>query len=361
MGEIGLAVIGTGFGCLTHVRAAQAAGFEVRALVGRNPERTADRARRFAIGSACTSIGEAVAVPGVDAVAIATPPHTHAPLALEAIAAGKHVVCEKPFTRDAAEARTLLDAARAAGIVHLLGTEFRWATGQASMARAIAAGAIGEPRLATFILHMPLLADPRAEVPGWWSDEGEGGGWLGAHAAHSVDQVRDALGEFEMVSAALPRLVDRPWSVEDTYSVLFRLHNGVEGVLQSSAGDWGPILAVSRVAGTGGTVWTEGDTVRVADASGTRTLPEPEDLPLVTPEPPPTDLMVTAYDFMHSTGIDMAPFTRLYRTFGDLIDGRPVPADPRPATFADGVANMVVLDAIRRSAREGRSVEVAQG
>jgi predicted dehydrogenase len=360
MEEIGLAVIGTGFGCLTHVRAAQAAGLEVRALVGRNPERTADRAKRFSIPAACTSVAEAVALPGVDAVAIATPPHTHAPLALEAIAAGKHVVCEKPFTRDAAEARTLLDAAEAAGIVHLLGTEFRWSTGQAVMARAIASGAIGDPRLAVFMLHMPLLAAAGAEVPDWWSDAEQGGGWLGAHAAHTVDQVRDALGEFESVSAALPRLVDRPWTVEDTYSVRFHLHSGVDGILQSSAGDWGPIMVLNRVAGTGGTVWAEGDTVRIADAAGTRTLPEPEDLPVTAGDPPPTDLMVTAYDFMHSTGIDMAPFTRLYRTFGDLIAGRPVPADPRPATFADGVAAMAVLDAIRRSAREGRSVEVPQ-
>jgi predicted dehydrogenase len=335
MDEIGLAVIGTGFGCLTHVRAAQAAGLEVRALVGRNPERTADRARRFSIPTACTSVAEAVALPGVDAVTIATPPHTHAPLALEAIAAGKHVVCEKPFTRDAAEARTLLDAAEAAGIVHLLGTEFRWSAGQAVMARAIASGAIGEPRLAMFMLHMPLLA------------------------AHTVDQVRDALGEFESVSAALPRLVDRPWTVEDTYSVRFHLRSGVDGILQSSAGDWGPIMVLNRVSGTGGTVWAEGDAVRIADAAGTRTLPEPEDLPVTAGDPPPTDLMVTAYDFMHSTGIDMAPFTRLYRTFGDLILGRPVAADPRPATFADGVAAMAVLDAIRRSALVGRSVEVA--
>ena len=113
-----MAVIGTGFGCLTHVRAAQAAGLEVRALVGRNPERTADRARRFSIPTACTSVAEAVALPGVDAVAIATPPHTHAPLALEAIAAGKHVVCEKPLAMTAAESADLVRAAEASGLVH---------------------------------------------------------------------------------------------------------------------------------------------------------------------------------------------------------------------------------------------------
>jgi predicted dehydrogenase len=56
---------------------------------------------------------------------------------------------------------------------------------------------------------------------------------------------------------------------------------------------------------------------------------------------------------LHSMGIDLAPYTRLAETFRDLISGSPIPPDPRPATFADGVANMVVLDAIRRSAAAG--------
>src|SRR5258708_31239131 len=116
MGD-GLAVVGTGFGCLTHVRAARGAGWDVRALVGRDPDRTALRAARFGIPSAMTSLEEALSLPGVDAVAIATPPHTHARLALAAVAAGKHVGCEKPFPRDAAEAqRRLARAARAGGV-----------------------------------------------------------------------------------------------------------------------------------------------------------------------------------------------------------------------------------------------------
>jgi predicted dehydrogenase len=242
----------------------------------------------------------------------------------------------------------------------VLGTEFRWATEQALMTRAVHEGAIGEPRLATFLLHIPLLADPAAEVPDWWSDGDRGGGWLGAHAAHVVDQIRVTLGEFAGVSAALPQVVEHGWTVEDSYSVRFRLHSGVDGVLQASASDRGPMLFLTRIAGTAGTIWAEGDTVQVADADGTRTLPIPDDLPLVAPEPPPADLMVTAYDFLHSTGLDLAPYTRLCTTFRDLIEGNPAPADPAPATFADGVAGMVVLDAIRESARTGDWVAIAE-
>ena len=227
MGAPGAVVVGTSFGCLTHVRALRAAGFDVIGLVGRDPERTVERAKRFGVPRPTTSLSAALDLPGVDAVTIATPPHTHAPLVLECLAAGKHVLCEKPFARDAAEARTMLAAAEAADVVHLLGTEFRWGTGQALMARVVRSGAIGEPRMATFVLNIPLLADPSADVPGWWSDRERGGGWLGAHAAHVVDQVRTTLGEFAGVSAALPRLADRDWTAEDTYSVHFRTHVGL--------------------------------------------------------------------------------------------------------------------------------------
>ena len=361
--QLGVAVVGTGFGILTHARGLAAAGFDVSYLVGRDPRRTAERAERFGIRHATTTFVEALADPDVHAVAIATPPHTHAPLALEAIGAGKHVICEKPFARDAAEARVMLEAAEAAGVVHALGTEFRWATGQELLRRVVRDGVIGEPRAATFLLHMPLLAHPGTEVPDWWSDASQGGGWLGAHAPHVVDQIRTTLGEFEGVSAALQRLAPHGWTAEDSYSVRFRLRSGVEGIMQSSAGDFGPMLVTTRIAGTTATVWLEGEGVAVADASGTRQVDVPADLLLAPPDPPPADLMVTAYDLMHSTGIDLAPFTRMAEVFrdrilsteaGGAVAGGGVPAaDPPLATFADGVANMAVLDAIRRSAATG--------
>jgi predicted dehydrogenase len=356
---LGAAVVGTGFGCLTHVRAMRAAGFDVPALVGRDPEKTAARAERFEVPTALMSLGDALALPGVDAVAVATPPHTHAPIVLEVVAAGKHVVCEKPFARDKPEAERMLAAADVAGVVHLLGTEFRWSTGQALAARLIREGAIGSPRMATFILHVPLLADPTGELPAWWADADEGGGWLGAQAAHVVDQVRTTLGEFDGVSASLPLVADRSMTAEDSYTVHFRTRTGVDGVMQSTAGAFGPPLFVTRVAGTSGTVWVDFDTVSIADADGQRQVPVPEDLVLPPPDPPPADLLVSAYDQLHSFGIDLPPYTRLYQTFADLIAGRPVPDDPPPATFADGVADMAVLDAIRRSAAKQAWVPVS--
>jgi predicted dehydrogenase len=356
--NLGAIVVGTGFGCLTHVRALRAAGFAVRALVGRDPQRTAERARRFEVAHACTSLASALALDGVDAVVVATPPHTHAPLVLDALAAGKHVLCEKPFARDAAEARVLLQAAQRAGVVHLLGTEFRFAPAQALAARAIADGAIGEPRFATLMLHVPMLADPAAEVPEWWSDRARGGGWLGAHGSHLVDQVRVTLGEFAGVSADLSCVADRRMSAEDTYTVHFRLCSGAHGVLQSSASTWGRFFACTQFAGSRGTLWLEGDDVWVADASGARCLPVPDELAVRAPDPPPMDGLSTAYELLHVTGMDFGPYVRLYERFRDLIRGCPFPTHPAPATFADGVAGMAVLDAVRQSATHGGWVEI---
>jgi predicted dehydrogenase len=278
---LGAVVVGTGFGCVTHVRALRAAGFDVVSLVGRDPQRTAERALLFGVELGSTSLSDALALPGVDAVTIATPPHTHAELALEAIAAGRHVLCEKPLARDVGEARAMLAAAEDAGIVHLVGTEFRWDAGQATLARAVASGAVGEPRLVTVMLHVPMLA----EVPAWWAEAASGGGWLGAHASQVIDQVRVTVGEIAAVSASLPRLNESALDAEDSFVVHLRMRSGAAGVLQSSAADRGPVLIETRVAGSAGTAWIDGlsAAVWVADRDGTRAVP-----PTQTSRSPPS-------------------------------------------------------------------------
>jgi predicted dehydrogenase len=353
-------VIGTGFGCVTHVRALRNAGIEVAAVVGRDPEKTKTRAALFDIPVALSSLDEALALPDLDAVTIATPPHTHAEIALKSIAAGKHLICEKPFARDAAEGRTVLAAAEEAGIVHLLGCEFRWDAGQAGLARAVASGAIGEARMATVMLHVPLLADPAAEVPAWWASIDQGGGWLGAHGSQLIDQLRVTLGEFESVSASLPHVARPDMTAEDAFAVHFRMKSGATGILQSTSGDLGPPVVITRVIGTRGSAWIEGvsPTVKVATAEGTTTLPVPDDLPTGLAPPLPEGLVSTAYERMISHGMDLGPYTRLAGVLRDRIEGRTPPAEPQAATFADGVLDMAMVDAIRASAAEGREVQV---
>jgi len=356
----GVVVFGTGFGCFTHVRALRNAGFEVRAVVGRDPEKTRRRAELFEVPLALVSLDEALALPDVDAVTIATPPHTHGAIALAALEAGKHLICEKPFARDVAEGEVLCEAADRAGFVALVGTEFRFDAGQATLARAIASGAIGEPRLATLLLHVGVLAERDAVLPDWWADAAQGGGWLGAHGSQVIDQIRFALGEFEAVSASLPHVAGRDMSAEDGFIVQFRLASGCVGTMQSTCADRSPPMIETRVAGTEGAAWIKGlgSEVFVADADGTRPVPVDEDLQGGQIEPPPKGALETDYERMIGLGLDIPPYTRLAQTFRALIDGSTPPTKSAPAGFADGVAALRVLEAARRSAREGRWVEL---
>lgn len=343
-------VVGTGFGCRVHVPAVRAAGFEVVALVGTDADRTRRRAERSGVPLAFTDLDTALAIEEVAAVTVSTPPHTHAAVAIAAARAGKHVICEKPFALDAAQAREMLAAAEAAGVTHLVGHEFRWAPERAVAARAIAAGLVGEPRFVSLVQYVPLVADPGAKVPAWWFDPAAGGGWLGASGSHVVDQLRTWLGEFASVSAALSVVSARAEVAEDSFTVRFRMRNGAEGVLQQTAAAWGPNAGLTRVAGTDGTLWVDGATVWLADRSGTRALPVPDDLVLPAA---PAESDDPRHRFTH---LELGPYTRLCEVLRAAVDGRAVTAAVAVPTFADGAACMEVLDAIRSSAAAGGAV-----
>ncbi len=347
---IGAAVVGTGFGARVHVPALRAAGFEVRALVGRDADRTARRAERLGIEHTCTSLADALARGDVEVVTIAAPPNAHAALAIEACEQGRHVICEKPFALDAIEATAMAAAAEAAGVTALVGHEFRWAPDRATATRAIADGLIGEPRLATLVQYVPLVADPQARVPEWWFDEARGGGWLGASGSHIVDQVRCWFGEIASVSATLPTVAARA-GAEDSFVVRASSGSGVEIVMQQTAASWTPgVSSLSVVAGTDGTLEIDGEGVWCSDPSGRRLLKTPADLAL----PPPPEV---SDDPRHRyTHLEVGPYTRLCEAWRAGIEGREaLPNVPVP-TFADGLACMHVLDAIRASSVEGGRV-----
>ena len=63
-------------------------------------------------------------------------------------------------------------------------------------------------------------------------------------------------------------------------------------------------------------------------------MPIPDDLITPPPDPPPADLLTTSYDLLHATGIDIGPYTRLFETFRELINGASIDGRPKPATFA---------------------------
>ena len=148
-GKTRIAVVGTNIGCTLHVRALRAAGFEVTALVGRDHGRTRAKADHFGIPQALTSVDAAINS-DIDAIVIATPPETHHLFTMQALAAGKHVLCEKPLALDVGEAREMRDAANEAGLVHQVVHPQRWAASHASARQLVRDGALGEPLQAAF-------------------------------------------------------------------------------------------------------------------------------------------------------------------------------------------------------------------
>jgi predicted dehydrogenase len=345
-------VVGTGFGCRVHVPALRAAGFSVEALVGTNPGKLEKRAGQNNVPRWFTDLDEAISATNAELVSIATPPARHAALALQAIARGCHVLCEKPFAFDAAEGATMLAAAETAGVVHMVAHEFRWLPDRALFGRAIAEGLIGEPRFLAMDQFIPFCADPATPLPKWWFDPAAGGGWLGASGSHLLDQIRAWLGDIASLSGRLLLVSDREVACEDSYSLRFTLASGAEGSMQQSAGAWGPATTLWRCAGSKGTIWIEAGKVMVADNSGMRELPVPDDLLL--PAPPPAADSASSNRLSH---FEIGPFTRLAQALHDAIAGGSTSSPVPVPTFADGLASMRIMDAIRSSSAAGGELQ----
>ena len=340
------AVVGTSFGARIHVPALRQAGFDVVAIVGTDPDRTARRAERLGVEHACTTLGAALGL-GLHAVSIATPPATHAPLAEEAIRGGCHVLCEKPFALDSGEAARLTEFAASAGRVGMVGHEFRWSHRQAVAGWALEGGMIGTPRLAVSVSFVPMLRS--MAMPDWWFDPARGGGWLGASGSHQIDALRQWFGEVEAVSATQPPLRDPALPVDDTFDIRCRMRSGVDAAVIQSASAVGPAYSTTRVLGTEGTLWADGEGVRLAttdDDPAGRLLDTPPGCELPEVDAP------AAAPLAGMTRMELPPYIRLAQAFRAAIIGEGSGPGPRAATFDDGWACMRVVDAVRRSAAD---------
>lgn len=365
----GAVVVGTGFGLFTHVRALRDAGFEVRAIVGRDLEKTRSRAAPLGIPLAANDLPKVLADdPIIRLVTVATPPHAHQAPVMQAIAAGRAVMCEKPFARDLAEARDMLAAAEAASIVHALGAEFRYDSAQALLSRLVSQGAVGKPLLFHRVYQQPG-GDPNEPLADWWTAAKQGGGFLGAFGTHMIDQVRATVGEIAAVSAILLKLsTGRPaMTSDDYYNLQFRTVDGCHGVLEAAMCLPGPFVMTCKVAGATGTAWIqsgaafgEPEQVWLQDANGqARQVEMPPELVNAPAGPFPIgELVQTEMDRWHSQGFDVAPYAKLFGQLKAQIEGRAPPLPDPAADFTDAVANQAVLDAARRSAAEGQWVQV---
>ncbi|WP_295950552.1 oxidoreductase [uncultured Xanthomonas sp.] len=287
---------------------------------------------------------QAFADPRIDAVVIATPNQTHAPLALAALAQGKHVLVDKPFTLDVAEAQQVLDQAQRAGRIVSVFQNRRWDGDFLGVRALLEAGTLGEIAEfhSHFDRHRPQVGDRWREhaLPGsgLWFDLGP----------HLLDQALQLFGPPQALQADLALQRHGAQTVDYVHAVL--RYPRLRVVLHA-----GSLVAANglrfAVHGSGGSYVKHGlDTqeaqLRAGVAPGAPGWGE---------DPLPGQLRLVGADGTHAVHTLPAPrgdYRDCYAAFREAIAGRA----PAPVDAAQALAVMRLLEAGMRSAASGCSV-----
>lgn len=225
---IRVAIIGAGIGA-EHLQGYRALPqrFHVSTLC----DLDLDRARAVAGAAAdagdiaVTSDFDAVlADPAIDLVDICLPPHLHVPMSLKALAAAKHVICEKPITRALSEVDQLIEAARQAGRQVFPVFQYRYGHAMAQLRALKSAGLLGRAYTASLETHWNRDAAYYA-IPWRGTWDGEAGGAVLGHAIHAHDLLCHLLGPVAQVFAMTDTRVN-PIETEDCAALAFRMESG---------------------------------------------------------------------------------------------------------------------------------------
>jgi predicted dehydrogenase len=248
-----VAVIGRGFGANVMAPAYKSLGFDVDIVPSRDPD----------------AVVEACAEP-VDLVSIHSPPFQHHEHVMAALAAGRNVLCDKPFGRNAAEARAMCDAAKEAGVLHFLNFEFRCGPVWRKAKQLIDEGAIGE------LTHVDLTSfgsGLRGRPHGWLSEIDSAGGWIGAFGSHVIDGLRFFFGGEVadcggMARTEIPFRPDKDGkevrsTAEDAFSCWFAMADGGTARVDSAYAGAVDLPLSMQLLGSEGAISISGDVLIV--------------------------------------------------------------------------------------------------
>jgi predicted dehydrogenase len=337
-------------------------------LCGRNETAVRHAAKTLGWEHAAADWRKVVADPEIDVVDISTANDTHAEIAVAAARAGKHVLCEKPLARNVPEARAMLAAVRKAGVVHMICHNYRRIPAIALAQRMIADGELGR------IFHyrarylQDWIVDPA--FPLVWRLQGKVAG-SGAHGdihAHIIDLARHLVGEFAEVCGHLETFIrERPLpgrpgkkgrvTVDDAVLAMGRFKNGALASLEASR------FALGRknhlhieVNGSKGSLafdledmnrlkyYHQGD---AADRRGFRDILVTESVhPYAGAWWPPGHILGYEHTFVHT----VADFVRAVARRKSVAP-----------TFADGLENQKILEAVEKSSKNRRWVRIGRG
>lgn len=222
-----IAMIGAGFMGAAHSQGWRVAprffdlpvDIEMTALVGRDPDRTRAAAENWGWAETATDWREVISRSDIDIVDVVTPGDSHAEIAIAALEAGKHVLCEKPLANTVSEAEAMTDAAdraRQHGARSMVGFTYRRVPAATLARDMVAAGRLGDIRHVRAEYLQDWLSD--AEAPLTWrlQKDRAGSGSLGDIGAHAVDLAEFITGQhLSKVSGILETIVtERPLLAE---------------------------------------------------------------------------------------------------------------------------------------------------
>ena len=194
---------------------------EMSVLVGHDAGRAAEAAGRLGWAESSADWREAIARDDIDLVDICTPGFTHAEIAIAALEAGKHVLCEKPLANTVAEAEAMTAAAERAhahGVRTMVGFTYRRVPAIALARQLVAEGRIGEIRHVRAQYLQDWISDPEAPLS-WRLDKAQAGsGALGDIGAHVIDLTQHITGEriTELAGRLQTFVKERPYAEGST-------------------------------------------------------------------------------------------------------------------------------------------------
>lgn len=373
--SIGVGIVGTGFIGPAHLEGLVRNGIRVLGLVENTPEIAISKAQELGIEKAYPSFEAMLADPAIDVVHLATPNYLHFPQAKAALLAGKHVVCEKPLALNSAQSAELVKLAAEKQLVNAVNFNIRMYPMSQQARSMVQSGEIGD----VFIIQGSYLQDWLLLPTDWnWRLESDLGGKLravGDIGSHWLDlvtfitglKIMEVYADFKTFHPIRKKpakpletftgklltaddYIDVPISTEDYASILLHLENGVQGVLtvsQVCSGRKNRIFY--EINGSKSSLAWDGERPNELWIGNRHS---PNQLLIKDPSLLSEDARKTAsYPGGHAEGFPDT-FKQIHKKIYDYIFAGDMSQKPDFPTFADGHYEMVLSEAIERSARE---------
>jgi len=378
---IGVGMVGTGFIGPAHVEGLRRIGIQVLGLAEDSREKAQTKAAELGISRTYDSFKAMLADPDIDVVHLATPNLLHHPHAKAALLAGKHVVCEKPLAMNTVESAELVKLAAEKKLVNAVNFNIRMYPMVQQARSLVQSGEIGD----LFILQGSYLQDWLLFPTDWnWRLEPDLGGTLravGDIGSHWLDLmtfitgllVEEVFADFKTFHTTRKKpakpletftgkmlepsdYVDQPIYTEDYATILIHYEKGVRGVMTVSQVCSGrknrPFFEIN---GSKSSLAWDGECPNELWI-GHRTAPNQilmKDPSLMTAEARET----VSYPGGHTEGFPDT-FKQLYKKIYDYIFMGDFSQRPDFPTFSDGHYELVLCEAIEKSAKEGKWIKI---